>query len=403
MGRARVIVNGLPFTIEGEGTPEQLAGALEKRLQQNPELWDKRRKQLGLSEDDMIALAEKQAGVDSSESRAFQPQLNPGQKFLVGSGRSLTEMARGFKQLFTGDEEDAEISRREADEKALFEKLDEQGIGAEDLGQIAPDVIAFLGSGGLTSLAVRGAGLGLVRPTTGADGAEQRVYNSLASGLLSVAGPGAAKAAGGVFRLGGKAGSGMINSITKLAEKGSVGKALGGTADEAARLAQNANPAIREVGEIALARASDLVQRMNARGKTDVTAGLLNSALRRSVVQTGGRNVLDMATFNKQLLTTADSQFTKGLGKTFGKQVADLRKTFTELTKLEPNMDPKTAETILTGIVSNPQAQALAKGLNTATTDAARQGLASRLVQTSLAVAGQEASEMVNASQGLNQ
>jgi hypothetical protein len=384
MPRVRIVVNGLPFTVDGEGTAEQLAGALQTRLQEDPSLFTKRARQLGLSDEDLISLAQQAEGETPGGFRAETGGKTD--RFLIGAGRTLTSLGRGIRQIFSGDETDKELARREKNERELFAQLDDQGIGFEDIGQFAPDVVAFLGSGGLVSLGIRGAALGAATATI--EG-ESRATNTIVSGLLSAAGPGVARAAGAVFRTGTRMGAGAIRSIGSLASRGQIGQQLGKVAGQAANLVNNQNQAIKRVGEIALNRAADIVQRMNARGKEGVVAEAVNTALRSSIRQSGNTNVLDFTAFNRELIAIANSTLNKELGKTFGKQLANLRATFNELGKIT-EMTPGQAQAVLQAILSRSEARSLAKALRNAGTQSAKKTIAQRLKDTALAIPGQE-------------
>lgn len=386
MPRVRIVANGVPFIVEGEGTPEQLSGALKARLEADPSLLDKRRQQLGLTEDEAVNLLQGYQPVQDKGQFAAQLSdpsegMSSTDKFLVGAGRTFTELGRGVKMMFTGDETDAEIRKREANEQRLFAKLDDQGIGPEDLGQLAPDAVAFLGSGGLTSMFVRGAALGAARPTTSEDGGVgERARTGMLSGLLSVVGPGSVKTVGALFNLKKTLGKGMMESIRSLNSRGNVAEGLANVIDDGAALTTNGNPAIREVGEAALARASDVVQRMNTFGKQNTVKKLVTNALKRSTREVDGRNVLDMNSFTRELGGISDATLKQGAGKDFGRMLGELRRTFTEISRIA-DLDGETAEGVLRAITTDSRAAALAKTLATVKEPQAKATIVRQLLQ----------------------
>lgn len=396
MARARIVYKGVPFIVEGEGTPEQLAGSLKQRLEQNPALIDKRRQKLGMAEGEVWG-----------EGQGYSPVQNVGQfddqlgdptegmsgteKFLVGAGKTFTSLGRGAKMLFTGDEDDAEILRREAHENELFDKLDSQGIGLEDLGQIAPDAIALLGSGGLTSLFGRGALMGAVRP--GEDGWD-RAKAGLTSGVLSIAGPGAAKAVAAILSAPTRvAGKGMSILLSRMGNE--PAKGIGAATADAVELSVKQNAAMREVGDLALQRTADVIQRMNTFGKQTAAKEVINKAFMKAIKVVDGRNTLDTTAFNRALMTTSDAMLKKGAGKDFGRILGELRTTFSELGRLQ-QMTPQQAQQVLAAISDDGTAAALGRILAGRASEEAKKTAAEQL----LARSGQFAASAPRAAVG---
>jgi len=390
-----------------------VTAVLEQRVAEDPSLIDKRREALGLDEDQFTHFVEQnklhlaRAAEFEQQAEKYKnsvPELSTPEKFFVGAGQTFSSLFNGAQQLFTGDEGDKVIAAREAHEKALFAKLDDQGIGPEDLGQMAPEVVAFLGGGGLVSFAARGGALGALAPTSGdpETGTKERVHSSLAGGLLSMAGPAVAKSTGAFFNLSKNAGMGLVKTLARWAgNKGGAPAGVAQTVGEAMEMQANTNPAIRELGELALKRTTEIVQRMNTFGKTNTVKELVNGSLTKSVREIGGRNVLDMNQFNRQLMLLSDSQLAKGAGKDFGRMLSSLRNTFTEIGKIA-ELTPQQAQVVLEGITTSPQAAVLAKQLAKAASPEAKtlilqqiMKLAKSAPRAATAAAGKPAGESV--------
>jgi len=391
----RVTVNGVPFTVDGDGTQEDAAAYLRTAVAADPTLVDRRTKQLGLTEDDILAIAQ-QNGERMNDGQPFMDELGGAEKFFVGAGRSASELITGAKQLFSDQETSDELARMDSRDKALFDKLDNQGIGMEDLGQLMPDVAAFIGSGGssagwqLASLGARGAALGAARPVGVGEGGEERAEASLTSGLLSMAGPAIAKGVGSMFRSGTKAtkavGGAILNRVQ--AGGGDVGKGIANVVDEATTaIANNRNKALQDVGRVALTRAAEVVQKMNDRGKNSVVSGMVNKALANSVTRNGNVNVLDPAAFNRELIAVGNGALKKELGPALGKSVKMLRETFDELARVG-DLDEKTSKAVLQNLMDNPQAGAVAKALTATAKPEVKHALRAKLIDMSLATAG---------------
>lgn len=384
--RVRVIVNGLPFALDVDDTVsnEQAAQALSEQLQQDPSIFTRRREQLGLSEADLAAIQAQERGEDPGVR--IEP-MSTFEELLVGAGRSFTTAIRGGRQLFnraTGDEEElAQLQAIESDERELFRALDEQGIGAEDIGQLVPDLVAFLGSGGLLSLAARGAVLGGVQATGEDEGLGDRSLNALVSGTLSAAGPLAARAVRAPFRAGTRLAASAFSAARGLATRtGGFSASLGRTVVDSARAQASTNPAIQKLGRAGFDKASQLIQQMNARGKRGVAGEAANAALQKSIRQVNGQNVVDFAAFNEQLAHLGRSELNRRLGKTFGARLDDLRNTFDEIATLDV-LSPTQAQAVLSNLMTNAEARSLATALRRSSTDTAKRAALRRLVAVS--------------------
>jgi len=403
----RFVVNGLPFRVDKQDgvSREQLQEALTQRLQGEggQELFIRRQKSMGLTDADLENIrAQEEGRVPNAITAETSGKLD---RFLIGAGRSFTTAGRGVRQLFnraTGDTVELEkLQKTESDERELFDQLDSQGIGFEDAGQIAPDLIAFLGSGGLTSLALRGAALGGVQATGQGEDLSDRSINALASGVLSAAGPAAARGILGAFRGTARLAAPLANAVRGFAggEGGLMG-GLGRTIVDSAKAQATGNPALVQMGKIGLDRASTLIQQMNSRGKEGVVMNAANAALQKSIKQVNGQNVLDFAGFSGQLANLGRSQFNKELGKTFGPRLDLLRTTFDDMARLT-ELPPQQATAVLQNIMGSSEARALATAFTRATEPQAKQSLLRSLVTSSAAAASGDSADL--AQEGLTQ
>ena len=153
-----VSVAGVPFGVSAP-TKEAAQAWINNQVQQDPTLLAKRVKKLqasgALSDTDAASLLQGQRIPDFvSEDQ---------NKFLVGAGRGFENLSIGTQQILNlaikgiSDPEGGfaarassrlgNLAQREADARERFAVIDE-GFGLEDLGEIAPELLLFMGSGG---------------------------------------------------------------------------------------------------------------------------------------------------------------------------------------------------------------------------------------------------------------
>lgn len=102
---------------------------------------------------------------------------------LVGAGRTFDAWGTGAQQLLPdvvketlGVQSDAELAAEEQTARSLFQQLDNEGFGAEDIGQALPQVLAFMGGGSI------GAGWKALMARGGLTGAAEAGLNATAEG-----------------------------------------------------------------------------------------------------------------------------------------------------------------------------------------------------------------------------
>lgn len=231
-GKFRIIVGGVPFRVDGDDEDEAVQKVVDM-LEAAPEVFTERARRLGLtdaqgnvSEDDLEALRIQHELGDRGlrgRVRAADAAGGPGNRFLVGAGHTFLDRFRGARQVLAsvmGDEETVEmLAELDKEEQALFDQLDKAGFGAEDLGQLAPDLLAFLVPGaagaqltrmgasagvgtGVVPTAITGALLGAsqVRDTEAAT-LSQTGLDALQGGAAAVVLPAAGAIGTGVGRL----------------------------------------------------------------------------------------------------------------------------------------------------------------------------------------------------------
>jgi hypothetical protein len=152
--------NGVPFTVRDVESQEDANVLLDQALAERPEILANKAQAVGLDFD---------FETNTASERSFA------NKFLIGSGRFFKETGEDISDIFSSDElEEQEIRVRENEARA-FAALDDLGVGAEDLGEIAPLLIGTGTAGlrlavgavkaagkGASTLLKIGSGLGLV-------------------------------------------------------------------------------------------------------------------------------------------------------------------------------------------------------------------------------------------------
>ena len=367
-----ITFNGIPHRVRGARDRGQAQRFIEASAAKDPVLWKN-------TEQARIAQL-RELGIDLERNFATEG-MGGGEKFLVGAGRTFTEVGRGIKQIAGGEVDDTLIEN----ERETFDLLDDDGIGMEDLGQLAPELFAFIGTGGGSVLAtaanmgVRGALLGAAREATSE---ESRTLNAVLSGAFAAGGGAAARGVASMFSRGAQFTASMAAGLQKL-----IGRNGGETAAniskatlQAQALANSKNQALREVGEASLKEMRTLIQQMNAVGRESVFRSQVNSWMQKSIKELDGVNVLDVNKFIANLETMSRGQLVKELGKNIGPRLDALRTTFRELGKLG-NMESGQASQVLRGIMSDNAAASAAQALARASEKGASQSTLNRLGQ----------------------
>jgi len=377
-----ITVDNVPFRVRGASNREQAQRAIEVQFmdpQVRKEAMVKRKAKLL----DM--------GIDVDQNFATEG-MGKGERFLVGAGRTFTETARGAKQMWygaTGQDEKVEaLQREESAHRDTFDMLDGEGIGMEDLGQLAPELVAFLGTAGGSGLAtagqlgLRGAALGASKATV--EG-ESRTMNAVVSGLLTAGAFGAGQGVASMFRAGssitGAAAAGLNRIARGTKTKGDLVNNMSSAMTQAQHLANSKDAALRKVGEASLAQLTPLIQKMNGVGKESIFRTQLNQLMQASMQRGQNELTLDTAKFVQGLAGVSKGTLIKELGRTYGTRLDTLRNTFTELTK-SGNLSGESATNILKGIMADDSAAAVAQQISRASSEGAKPGVMNSLMQT---------------------
>ena len=153
----------------GELTAEQSAqarAALEEFMSRQK---DEQAKEV--PKEDEVELPEKPEGMrnltsalqgmfDIDQEKAGELADSAPSKFLMGVGREATALSRGIQQLASTPQEALALAAVEEKDRAIYEEIDAQGIGFEDLGQAVPIMATMLSPGGNAVQAVNAVGKG---------------------------------------------------------------------------------------------------------------------------------------------------------------------------------------------------------------------------------------------------
>lgn len=356
-----VNLSGVPFRIRN------FPGSREEAVRQATQRWE------ALPDDKKRANIErrtaelKDLGVDLNVNPA--EGMGGGEKFLVGAGRTFTELGRGIGQRIaeaTDDEQWLSKSRqKESNERETFAQLDNQGIGFEDLGQIAPEIAAFIGSGGIGSLALRGAAMGASRATT--EG-ESVTKNAILEGAFAAGGGAVARGLGSIFARGFKPSAKFTPQVAKgfqgILDKNPVKMITNlKTALKQADDLASSNGVQTKVKEAALNGARQIIREMNGVGRETLFRSQVDDLFKQSVVvRDGGANILDVGKFTAGLESYSRGKLIKELGKNLGPRLDNLRTGFQQLAKLK-ELSYDDASKVLSGYFNNKTIETMLKQL----------------------------------------
>ena len=377
-----ITVDNVPFRVRGATNREQAARAIDVQFsdpQVRHEAIIKRKAKLL----DM--------GIDLDKNVATEG-MSKTDRFLVGAGRTFTETARGAKQMWygaMGDEDKVKaLQREESSHRDTFDLLDGEGLGMEDLGQLAPELVAFIGTGGgsgvsqAASLGLRGAALGGSKATV--EG-ESRTTNAVVSGLLTAGAFGAGSGVASMFRNGAKLSGAAVRGLTNLGKgaktKGEFLNNMSSAMTQAQHLANSKDAALRKVGEESLAQLTPLIQQLNGVGKESMFRSSLNNLMQASMQRGENSLTLDVAKFVQGLAGVSKGTLVKELGRTYGARLDTLRNTFTELTRAG-SMTAEQATNVLKGILADDSAAAVATQISRGSKEGAKPELMNSLMQT---------------------
>lgn len=284
---------------------------------------------------------------------------NSASRFLIGMGKTFNDWKNGSAQFYyqlTGDKEAAqEIRNQDLANEEIFNLIDEGNIGMEDLGQLAPEVLAFLAPG---AAGARGAkliaseiGLGAVSGGVGqtTDGFAERQL-------------GATLGAAGAAIPGGLAGIGALRRAVTGAPAAAKGYLM----------ELMSNPKMQE--EVASAMSSSKTPPAIAKALRQKFDRIMNGVpaqevklLQQNAAFAQAKNVLAEATQGSYLdvdtaikglakITSADLQ--RGLSKPAAQAIKDLKKTLQAVADLPPEvLTPQNLSKLADGILAGNSKQ----------------------------------------------
>lgn len=409
-GQHRVLVNGVPFRMDGESYQDAEQKVLDM-LEATPELFDLRAQDLGMSTNDVeIARLAAERGSTRVGDEAFMKTIHGkvredmmpqgSERFWTGMGRGFVNRWRGARQVLAesmGDENASKaIADMDKEERDLYKQLDDQGIGLEDLGEIGADMSMFLASGatGVVPMAIAGAALAAAdvkeADQTGLTG---RIPDAAIGAVTGAVGPLANKAAGAV---GGVARSLSPVLSTKLGPNLFLrARALLGNREAMANIVQDALTYTAEegadkgkqiIGRAALDKVQQIVRSLPsdaAKGLKDPAAlGVVRAAVKQATQPTAdGVNVFNPAAFEKSMAT-----LTGKLGGVFSKtehtrMLGAISALARQMQNLPGQVSEKAAERAATALLTGPaETKAMLKALELATNPGVKQMMFDALV-----------------------
>lgn len=384
-------IEGVPFRVKKSGF-----GSQEEAQQFWENEWHTNRSDEQKQQAMQNRVAELQdMGIDLGKNYAVEG-MGTAEKVAVGAGRTLTRLGRGVQQRlsagdpnspvygldFTGEgllpsvtrETAAQSQGRERSERETFSMLDNssRGIGAEDIGELLPELIAFIGTGGIGGLAARGAMLGAADATVeGESVTKNALIGGVAAGVGGAVGKGAAAGLARMFKPGatfsGASAQGLASLMKSIKDPAKAAGTAARKVAEAFRQADvldsSASKALREVGDQAYNQTRTLVQQMNAVGRQSVFRENVNSIFKNAIkTSTDGRIQFKPDAFVKELEQYSRGRLVKELGKNIGPRLDNIRTTFREVGKLK-DLGHEEAVAVLKGLFDDPTSQALSRQL----------------------------------------
>jgi hypothetical protein len=450
-GEHVILVDGIPFRADG-ATRDEAKLALGTAMAAAPEMFLQARMQrLGLSQPDADALKARQAiaAEQRAKGQAVDPDaavrgrsrpgeviegmgLNPANLLgalpyglglplkkraaevrlpigktpitaLTGAGRTFREQGQGLRQVMAqvvGDDEAVKaIFDEDQAEQDLFNQLDAQHIGAEDVGQLLPITLEFMlpgaaGANGLMPLIGVGAALGAAEvendPTLGARA------TSSAIGAAGAALP------AGLSRLF----KGTINQVAgaalNVASRSRLyfhalkaGDNTTQLVDDALRNLGSSQQGMQYLGRATLDKVQEIIRSLPQtarKGLLDQEAmGVVRNALRTATTSTPqGVNVFNASAWESsmtELTGKMGSIFTRSAHAKMLVAVGDLARAMQRMQASGVTITPEAAEIAARALVMAPaESGALVKALTTAETVGAQQAYLSAIVDRGIAI-----------------
>lgn len=316
----------------------------------------------------------KKLGVDLDRNYATEG-MGAGEKFLVGAGRTYTRLGRGIGQRVAERMDDPKAQqwlndsrRTEMMEAETFAMLDNEGFGWEDIGEIAPEMAAFIGTGGVAGFAARGAMLGAADATEeGESVGLNALVGGVAAGLGGALGKTVAAGLTKVFKPNAQFSAAQVKGIAALLKgiknPAQATQKIVNFLRQADTVDASASKALREVGDQAYGQARMLVQQMNAIGRESVFRQNLNQTFQRALkTNADGTIIFNPGKFAAEMEQFSRGKLVKELGNNIGPRLDAMRTTFRELGKLK-DLSYAESEAVLKSLFDDPTTQALARQL----------------------------------------
>ena len=284
---------------------------------------------------------------------------NSASRFLIGMGKTFNDWKNGSAQFYyqlTGDKEAAkEIRDQDLANEEIFNLIDEGNIGMEDLGQLAPEVLAFLapGAAGMkgAKLIASEIGLGAVSGGVGqtTDGFAERQLGATL-GAAGAAIPGGLAGIGAMRRAVTGAPAAAKSYLMELMSNPKMTEEVA-----AAIVSPKTPPAIAK----ALRAKFDRV--MNGVPAQEVKLLQQNAAFAQAknvLAEATQGSYLDVDTAIKGLAKITSADLQRGLSKPAAQAIKDLKKTLQAVADLPPEvLTPQNLNKLADGILAGNSKQ----------------------------------------------
>lgn len=217
------------FEIEGEGTEEQMQAFLG--TPEGQALLNEQINALPEPEPEtpqaLQNLSGAMQGLGLTEGQADELADSGFSRMMLGVGREAQSLSRGIQQIAGTPQEAAALALVEERDRKIYEELDEQGIGFEDLGQAVPMLATIIAPGGnvVQGLNAVGKGLNALAKLGSTLGAQAALVGAIEGGKATTLEESrAANAASGAAAtlVGGK----LVGGLGKSLHAGALGKML---------------------------------------------------------------------------------------------------------------------------------------------------------------------------------
>lgn len=326
---------------------------------------------------------------------------------LVGAGRTFESWGHGAQQIVGDAAVEADVAKNEAAARALFQQLDDEGVGAEDVGQALPVVITAFGGGSLgagwkalmATGAATGAALGAIEGTTedesrglntalgGVLGAAAPLLGMVPKALKSAVGSGATMSKAAVNWLGTLVATAKGNAQTAIFTTSRALSAVSAASNQAqaalaaAQKTGNVGPGVRTAALLAQ-RAQDQLGKIIAgiRGKpaNEVAYNMANEAFEAGFSAETGKLIFNPAAARNALARIMPRDVKK-LGPV-GEQLM-IYKQFLRAVENVDDLAPDTIRNAARWIMDDPAAESLVKTIQDTLDPAVKRSLINQIVR----------------------